>query len=88
MQMQGVFLCLCVCVNKSHLEVQFIGPGANDSILSSRSVGDLVLVDIISSWGVSVLIKNHRCAGTSWNKDVRKMYLTRSFNVRVLQFDL
>lgn len=59
-----------VCV-KSHFEVQFIGPGTDDSVLRSRPVGVLVLEDIVSSWSVSILIENHRCTGTSWNKDSR-----------------
>lgn len=53
-----------VCV-KSYFEVKFIGPGADDSVLRCRPIGDLVLEDIISSWSISILIENHWCTGTS-----------------------
>lgn len=51
--------------SKSHPEVELIGPGADHPVLGHGPVVDLVLEDVVASRGVSVLVEDHWCAGTS-----------------------
>lgn len=50
----------------SHLQVELVGPGADDPVLSRGSVGDLVLEDVVPPRSISVLVENYRSAGASW----------------------
>lgn len=42
----------------AYSEVQVVSPGADDFVLS-RAIAQLVLVDVITSWCVSVLIEGY-----------------------------
>lgn len=49
--------------------MQLVGPGADHPVLGRGPVVDLVLEDVVASRGVSVLIEDHGCAGTSCGQE-------------------
>lgn len=60
--MSSILLCgnVWVCNKKgnTHGEMKLIRPVANDFVLS-RSVSDLVLVDLVAPGGISVFVEEH-----------------------------
>lgn len=60
-----MFVTVVPLCSDSHPEVQLICPGSDHPVLRRGPVVDLVLEDVVASRGVSVLIEDHGCAGTS-----------------------
>lgn len=58
----------------AHIEMKLICPVANHFVFS-RSVSDLVLVDLVTTRSISIFIEEHRVASYSLNKWEKKRIL-------------